>query len=314
MGGECGPNYDYFFKLGYAASSSLTLQDPNTGYTEQFTFFRRLLGARARKVTYGSQITLANSSSVSILIPGGMTLNFGVTGYPTGPSSYRGRLTSVVDRNQNGITLGYVNPSSGTDNSVMELSGGTDAYGRATGFSYTSSFSGLNVVSAVTLSDSSSINYGYNTADNNSFVNTIGYGLSGGSSAWYTSGGSVTLTEALLPADHTKLAVTMQNAGFGRVGAVTRADGNYVLARNVQMSGGTETITSWNATIVRQTQRTAVQQLLAMERQRMDGSWEPQITYSGSVAYAPVTGYTEPPGVSQPTRTTTASPATPLPI
>jgi YD repeat-containing protein len=166
----------------------------------------------------------------------------------------------------------------------------------------------------VTFSDSRSVNYSYST-DNSNFVQQIDYlGASGGTvggSTWYTlTGGSMSLNEALLPADDYNLQVSMQSSGFGRIGGISHpavsGSGTYLYARAVTAVGDTGTITTWNKNVVEQDVRSSTQQLIMSRRQFLDGNWEPWTNYTTRSNYGPVTAYAQPPTGATPGRTTSA--------
>ena len=306
--------YDYYVTY---SPTLIEIRDPNTGFIERFRgssgTFSPLAG-----VQFHSTATYSSSASqVTIGQPGGTTLLFDLTGYAMSGGS-RCRLNSIADRNGNKLSFSYTNstPSSGTDNGVLTLTSGTDAYNHVTNFNYTTftpAFSGapIKVLSKVTFSDSRSAHYTYGNSDNQQFVHQIDYwGASSGTvggSTWYTDStgtATVTVNEALLPPDHCQWLVTMGTAGYGRVSSIQREDNSYVYARSVTTSGEISTITTWDQGVVRQFTRSPTQQLISSTTQLANGSWETPVTFSTTAAYALPASYVEPAVTGVPARTT----------
>ena len=311
--------YDYYVAYTSAGTDSLIeIRDPNTGFIERFMPSSGTW-IPTPGVTYGSSASYVSGGSanhVNIVQPGGTTLHFDQTGYVLGLATSRCRLTSIVDRNGNKVSFTYANPLNTTTPDVMELNTITDPYGHGvTSVSYTtfSYLPGLYVMSKVTFSDGRYVTYAY-TSDNSVFVHDVEYFPSGGTatsggtigSTWYAGGTTVNVNEAMLPADHFNWQGTLDSTAYGRVRAFQRADTNYGYARAVSTTGDMNTITTWNQGAVRQLVRSPTKQLIGSRHQLTNGSWEPQITYSSSVAYGPPTGYTQPSATSQPARTTGA--------
>ena len=132
-------------------------------------------------MTYGSSAsyTSGGTSQVTIVQPGGTTLRFDQTGYVLGMSTSRCRISSIADRNGNKLAFSYSNSLATGSDDVMVWTNAVDSYGGTTSFTYTSStasgnFSGLNLLSKVTFSDSRSVTYAY-TSDNLFFCHEIDY-------------------------------------------------------------------------------------------------------------------------------------------
>ncbi len=296
-------NFDYYVTY---SPSLVEIRDPNTGFIERFinSGSGYIPGPG---VQYRSQLTVT-ATEVTFVQQGGLTLAFAITGYTPFGADQRCRLDYIADRNGNKIQFVYALPATDTTANVLEWSSATDAYGRATSFTYTI-FSGLNVLSQVALSDGRTIQYNY-TTDNTRFPHTVQW-LSGGTpsgiQAAVRTTSAMSANEPLLPSDHFYWSITLSDAAYGRVRAFQRSDGNYAFARSATTTGGITTITDWNKNIVQQFTQSPTQLLLTSAKQHSDGTWESNITYTPEGNYLPTNAYTQPADTGVVARTTSAT-------
>ena len=294
-------NFDYY--VTYSASL-IEIRDPNTGYIERFIDSGGSY-IPAPGVQYRSQVT-ATATEVTVAQPGGLVLQFAITGYTPSGADQRCRLEYVADRNGNKINFNYAAPATGSTANVLMWTTAVDPYGRTTTFSYTV-WSGMNVLNMVTFADNRTVQYSYSATDNNRFPHLVQYGTAGVPSGiqatWYATT-NVRLNEPLLAADHYFWTSTLSDAAYGRVRAFQRFDGNYSYARSVTTTGGITTITSWNKNVVEQVVRSPTQQLISSRKQHSDGTWEDNIDYSTTADYLPPTQYIEPADTGVVARTT----------
>jgi len=301
LGRSMYTGYDYYVTF---SSSLIEIRDPNTGYIEQFVNSGGSY-IPAPGILYRSLVTAVSGTSLTITQPGGLRLQFDITGYLTGSGDKRCRLNNIQDLNGNKIQFNYALPATNTTANVLMWTTAVDPYGRTTTFTYTT-FIGLNVLSLVTFADSRTVQYNY-TSDNTQFPHTVQYGVSGTpsgiQSTWYATT-SMMVNEAMLPADHYYWQVTPSDAAFGRIRAFQRFDGNYVFASSVTTTAGITTATTWDKNVVQQVVRSPTQLLISSRRQLLDGTWESNINYTTGGDYLPPTQYVEPADTGVPARTT----------
>lgn len=283
--------YDYY--VTYSASL-IEIRDPNTGYIERFVNSGGSY-IPAPGIKYRSLVTSVTATSITIRQPGGLLLQFDITGYTPFGADQRCRLNNIQDRNGNQITFNYSLPATNATANVLMWTTAVDPYGRTTTFTYIV-WNGMNVLSQVTFADGRTVQYSY-TTDNNQFPHLVQYGVGGAPSGiqatWYATT-NVRLNEPLLPADHYFWTVTLSDAAYGRVRAFNRFDLNYVFASSVTTAGGLTTTTTWDENVVEQVVRSPTQQLISSRKQLLDGTWETPINYTTGGDYLPTTAYVQP--------------------
>jgi RHS repeat-associated protein len=217
-----------------SAADRIVLWSPSTGTTEAYT---ASTGAAVSNPLRTAMVGAAGATAV-FREPTGRTLTFEQTGYLEG-GKVRYRLTSVVDRNNNAVTLAYQTPAFLNDPQVLNLATVTDARGRSISFNYQPPRLGAGRWTLTQLTPQQSdevignstttIQFQYTPDGRLNFVRYPGNLWS----QWTYSATLPVLTyqEARLPADEAVRTVTFVTGSPGVVQNVKRSDGTVCYTR-----------------------------------------------------------------------------------